>query len=148
MFYQKILLFNPFVSNAPLLYPLKTSENLTLFWCFHGIEKGCIGNKWVKVKSSTIAKFLLYSVSDTERFRFIYHFCINASLEEVLKLAVERRWCGMNCFLQWLTIQSGLSWDDCRKFPSSLFSDTSPAGFELEFKLCLMNLCNNDKQHI
>ena len=34
-------LFNPFVPNAPFLYPLKTSENLT-------VEKGCIENKWVK----------------------------------------------------------------------------------------------------
>ena len=39
---------NPFVPNAPFLYPLKTSENLTVF-CFHGVEKGCIGTKWVKV---------------------------------------------------------------------------------------------------
>ena len=39
---------NPFVLNAPFLYPLKTSENLTAFWCFQGIEKGCIGNEWVK----------------------------------------------------------------------------------------------------
>ena len=28
---------NPFVPNAPFLYPLKT--------CFQGVEKGCIGNK-------------------------------------------------------------------------------------------------------
>ena len=27
--------------------PLKTSENRTVFWCFQGIEKGCIGYKWV-----------------------------------------------------------------------------------------------------
>ena len=39
--------FNPFVPNAPFLYPLKTSENLKVFWCFQGVEKGCIGNKWV-----------------------------------------------------------------------------------------------------
>ena len=25
---------NPFVPNAPFLYPLKTSENPTIFWCF------------------------------------------------------------------------------------------------------------------
>ena len=31
----------PFVPNAPFLYPLKT------FWCFQGVEKGCIGNEWV-----------------------------------------------------------------------------------------------------
>ena len=39
--------FNLFVCSAPFLYPLKTSENLQVFWCFQGVEKGCIGNKWV-----------------------------------------------------------------------------------------------------
>ena len=27
---------NPFVPNAPFLYLLKLSENLTVFWCFQG----------------------------------------------------------------------------------------------------------------
>ena len=39
---------NPFSPNVPFLYPLKTSENLNVFWYFQGVEKGCIGNKWVK----------------------------------------------------------------------------------------------------
>ena len=38
---------NPFVPNATFLYPLKISENLRVFGCFLGVEKGCIGNKWV-----------------------------------------------------------------------------------------------------
>ena len=38
---------NPFVPIAPFLYPLKTSENRKVFWCFQGVEKGCIGNEWV-----------------------------------------------------------------------------------------------------
>ena len=25
-------------------------ENLTDFWCFQGVEKGCIGSKWVNCK--------------------------------------------------------------------------------------------------
>ena len=41
------LLLNPFVPNAHFLYPLKTSENLTVF-CFQGAEKGYIGNQRVK----------------------------------------------------------------------------------------------------
>ena len=41
--------FNPFVPNAPFLYPLKTSENLMVFLYFQGVEKWCIGNEWVKV---------------------------------------------------------------------------------------------------
>ena len=39
---------NPLVPNAPFLYPVKTSENRTAFWCFQGVEKRCIGNEWVK----------------------------------------------------------------------------------------------------
>ena len=31
----------------PFSTSLKTSENLTVFWCFQGAEKGCIGNKGV-----------------------------------------------------------------------------------------------------
>ena len=41
--------FNPFVTNAPFPYPLEMSENRKAFWCFQGVEKGCIGNEWVKL---------------------------------------------------------------------------------------------------
>ena len=41
-----------FVPNAPFLYPLKASENHTVFWCFQGIEKGGIGNEWVNCQNS------------------------------------------------------------------------------------------------
>ena len=42
---------------VPFLYSQKTSENLTVFWCFQRAEKGCIGNEWVKFsgKSKTFA---------------------------------------------------------------------------------------------
>ena len=51
-----IQLFNPFVPNASFLYPLKTEENLTVFWCFQGVEKGCIGNEWVNPRSTDFTK--------------------------------------------------------------------------------------------
>ena len=47
--WKMLITFNPFVSNAPFLYPLKTSENRKVLWCFQGVKKGCIGNKWVKI---------------------------------------------------------------------------------------------------
>ena len=40
------MLINPFIPNASFLYPLETSENLTVF---KGVEKGCIGNKMVNI---------------------------------------------------------------------------------------------------
>ena len=43
------------VPNAPFLYPMEALENLTVFWCFQGVEKGCIENKWVKVKTLGIS---------------------------------------------------------------------------------------------
>ena len=45
---------NTFVPNASFLYPLKTSENLPVFWCFQGVVKGCIGNEWVKAGTEMI----------------------------------------------------------------------------------------------
>ena len=41
-----IVIINPFVPSAPFLYPQKT-ESLTVFWCFQGVEEGCIGKEWV-----------------------------------------------------------------------------------------------------
>ena len=41
------LKFNSFFPNAAFLYLLKTSENIKIFWCLQGLEKGCIGKKWV-----------------------------------------------------------------------------------------------------
>ena len=43
------LIFNPVFPNALCLYSLKTSENITVFWCFHGVDKGCIANTWVSM---------------------------------------------------------------------------------------------------
>ena len=28
---------NPFLANVPILYPLKTPQNLWFFWCFQGV---------------------------------------------------------------------------------------------------------------
>ena len=47
-------LINPFVPNAPFLYPLKT--------CFQWVEKGRIRNEWVNTVLGTIeAAVLRYS---------------------------------------------------------------------------------------
>ena len=42
---------SPFFSNALFFYPLKTSEKRKVFRYFQGVEKGCIGNEWVKKHS-------------------------------------------------------------------------------------------------
>ena len=39
--------FKPIIPNEPFPYSLNTSENLLVFWCFQGVEKECIGDKWV-----------------------------------------------------------------------------------------------------
>ena len=47
-FHTTLWYLDPFVPNAPFLYPLKTSENLKVFCSFQGVGKGYIGNEWVK----------------------------------------------------------------------------------------------------
>ena len=70
--------FNPFIPNTPFLYPLKTSENLTFFWCFQGVEKGCIGNKWVKIQitnhnSKALSKTTSKKTQFFEFFLLLYY---------------------------------------------------------------------------
>ena len=49
----------PFVPDTPFLYLLKTSENRKVCWCFQEVEKGYIGNKWIKVNSLNLAPGIL-----------------------------------------------------------------------------------------
>ena len=37
-------------------YPLETSENSKIFSSFHGVEKRCVGSKWVKMITFTRIK--------------------------------------------------------------------------------------------
>ena len=60
-FHRIELPFNPFVPNAPFFYPLKTSENSKVFWCFQRVEKGCTGNEWVKWVKNSLFKLSLRS---------------------------------------------------------------------------------------
>ena len=57
-----LLHFNPFVHSATFLYPFKISEKLTIFWCFQGVEKGCIGKKCVKYQISEVSSFFWKSL--------------------------------------------------------------------------------------
>ena len=76
-------LFNPFVPNAPFLYPLKTSGNRKVLRCFQGVEKGYTGNKWANllncersftyVHNSSHSTFLLnYSFNGTPLYHLPY----------------------------------------------------------------------------
>ena len=47
---------NPFVSNAPFLYPLQASENRKFFWRFQGVEKGYIENQKVNKEALLLQK--------------------------------------------------------------------------------------------
>ena len=49
---------NPVVPNAPFFYPMKISENRIVFWCFQGVEKGCTGNKWVRIFQFDVINFI------------------------------------------------------------------------------------------
>ena len=46
--YYTIAVINPFSTDVPLVYPLKTSENWR-FWCFQGVYISNIGLKWVNL---------------------------------------------------------------------------------------------------
>ena len=51
------ILLNPFVPNAPFLYPLRFSD---VFRGGGGVEKGCIGNEWVNPFHPTDLSLYIY----------------------------------------------------------------------------------------
>ena len=80
--------FKPFIQNVPLLYPLKTLENLTFLWCFQGVEKGCIGNNWVKIQITNHNSKALSKTTNkkTQFFQFflLLYYHIKLSLQSIL----------------------------------------------------------------
>ena len=80
--FQNSSQINPFVPNSPFLCPLKASENLKVFWCFHGVEKGRNGNKWVNTNTC-------------KRLRLINPFFANAPFLYPVKTSENRKvfWC-------------------------------------------------------
>ena len=51
---------NPFVPKALFFY------HLTFFWCFPGVEKGCIENKWVKYLQSDQCPYSHLNLTECE----------------------------------------------------------------------------------
>ena len=87
------LLFNSFVLNAPFLYPLKTSKNLTVFWCFQGVEKECIGNE--RVKEMFIDDSFIYLLTD-----WLYMLALRLKDQNLNPL-----WTDLICSKFWLSRQ-------------------------------------------
>ena len=52
---MKNVFINPFFPNAPFL-PLENIRKPQGLWCFYGVQKGCIGNKWVNKVMQKIVK--------------------------------------------------------------------------------------------
>ena len=50
---------NPLVPSAPFLSSLKTSGNHKVFWCFHGIEKRCTGDEWLKLSQESLTTVIV-----------------------------------------------------------------------------------------
>ena len=86
-------LINPFIPKKPFLYPLKIWENFKVFWCFQEVERMCIGNKWVKTKTSlTFAvitvkfKLLVYALD-------FYPFWNVMTIFLMLSNVMNGQWC-------------------------------------------------------
>ena len=60
---------SPFVPSAPFLYPRNNQKTVRFSNVFRGVEKGCIGNKWVKgYEKTTIV------VEETSKINHEYDF--------------------------------------------------------------------------
>ena len=63
--------FNPLVPNEPFLYPLKTSENLTVFWYFHGVEKSSLETNGLICKLRNEKGWSYWQTSDQGEHKYL-----------------------------------------------------------------------------
>ena len=102
---------NPFVPNAPFLYPLKTSENLRVFWCFdvfRVLEKGCIGNEWV---NETVSPSLKISPAQFDLESECVCLChVNMHWLKFLKYSILSEFCNSGLVLFFVLALKILSW--------------------------------------
>ena len=91
---QKCTCFNEadriisFDLNAPpFLYPWK-HDSRKVFWCFQGIEKRCIGNKWF----NTLTANYQYSRSYRENLPFINSNNSNANILKTKNILLQFYW--------------------------------------------------------
>ena len=101
---------NPVVPNAPFLYPLKASENCKVFWCFYEVEKGGIGNEWIK--DVTKMKKLQNQHMSKDKYRKWNN----------LSAANSKFWLSQIWFLLWFTWQSKIT------LPLKVYLGTSKLG--------------------
>ena len=146
------LYINPFLPKEPFLYPLKTSENRKVFWCFQEVEKGGIGNEWVKSEHSKILRenpvkhlrwiflwknvngFQLVILAKKLHFKCLIGFWIRPwdGIEKFYILIVFTEFCWKSDFPQkyvtkawrWIAAfkNSRSNWITCRKVNTTTFS--------------------------
>ena len=111
----------PFVPNAPFLYPLKTSENRQIFRCFQRVEKGCIENKWIKIK----ANINTFQSNPSKHFNvvstFSFGWCDVATWDNVIQ-----RWNNVVYFnVEIYNVESTLTWTTLDNVKTTSFSTSS-----------------------
>ena len=116
------LYFNTFVPNAPFLYPLKTSENLTVLWCFQGAEKSALGTNGLikRYSSKSHSSFLDYNMKLSHCHADVTETTVGADLVVCQTSAIkcfEKKFIVLNTHLhcyEWKT--SKRQWTNCKRF--------------------------------
>ena len=101
----ELIQINPFVPNIHFLYPLKTSENLTVSCCFQGVDKGCIRNKWVNLKKI----YLLQRLWSMLLLLLLLYYDLLSSLNSTPNRKKSKNECYSNYILQKLKQTHGVS---------------------------------------
>ena len=80
--FSSVMTFNPFLTNVPKLYPLKTPENQKVFWCFGRYEMGTLEQRWVNIRLVG----LQYSLATYLPWVIYTYIFINTNIKKVCSL--------------------------------------------------------------
>ena len=83
----------------------KTSENHKVFWCFHGVEKGCIGNEWVKTFKIHLTRAFNSHNPKWIKLNKCLRLCLSHLCEPKFKHSLQD---SLNPFVEWVKLDQSL----------------------------------------
>ena len=87
------LMFNPFQTNVPFIYPLKTSENLCFYYAFSGYRNGILGwNGLIQKELSHLTPFCNVSKKVSEAKVRDLVFWLFQEEQKLIKM-LQFAWC-------------------------------------------------------
>ena len=124
-------------------------ENLTDFWCFQGVEKGCIGSKWVNCKKiffqsnvSKSSEIFRKKIRFIAVFLFVSEWFIGVLYFSLFTISKPASWKNMLIIKEWEYYSTLKVWENLKRY---YYTIRKCITWTFSVVTCTVYLCTNLK---